>query len=74
MISPNDPEKPMGAHCFINGQFFKVGRFNRVFVHRSGEWVFTNGMTVDQIGREIIKQEADESLDYMKKAKKRYTL
>jgi hypothetical protein len=65
---------PAGAHCFIKGQYFKVGRFNRVFAHRGGEWVLTTGMTVEQIGREIIKQEADESLAYMKKAKKRYTL
>lgn len=65
--------QPLGAHCFINGQFFKVGRFNRVFVHRNGEWTFTNGMTVDQIGREIHKQEAEEAAKRPRK-KKRYVL
>ena len=68
MINPNDPKEPLGAHCFIKGQFYKVGRFNRVFAHRNGEWVFTSGMTVLQIEREICKQDAEE---YAKQKPKR---
>ena len=66
-------ERPAGAHCFLNGQHYKVGRFNRVFVHRNGEWVFTNGITVDQIGREIQKQEIEEVAKRSRK-KKGYVL
>ena len=65
--------QPLGSHCLINGQFCKVGRFNRVFVHRNGEWVFTNGITVDQIGREIHRQEIEETAKQPRK-KKGYVL
>ena len=72
MIKNKGSVGPDGAHCFINGQFFKVGRFNRVFVYRNGEWVFTKGMTVDRIGREIQKQEIEETTKSAKKS--RYVL
>jgi len=51
---------PEGAHCFFNGQHYKVGRFNRVFVHRNGEWVFTNGMTLEKLSREIHRLALEE--------------
>ncbi len=60
-ISSNEP--PEGAHCFIDGQHFKVGRFSRVFVYRNDEWVFTNGMTLEKLSREIHKQAIKEDLD-----------
>jgi len=52
-----DNDAPKGAHCFFNGQYCKIGRSNKVFVHRNGEWVFTGGITVDDIARYIIKQD-----------------
>ena len=56
-------QMPLGAHCFISGQFYKVGRFNRVFVHRNGEWVFTNGMTLEKLTREIHRQALNEDME-----------
>lgn len=67
-------EPPKDAHCFISGQYFKVGRFNRVFAYRNGEWVFTNSMTVDRIGREIHKQEVEARAEELKNNKKEYVL
>jgi len=64
-------EPPEGANCFIDGQYFKVGKFSRIFVHRNGEWVFTNGMTFKRLIREIHKQALEEDLE---QTFKRHTL
>lgn len=60
-ISSNEP--PKDAHCFISGQYFKVGKFNRVFAYRNGEWVFTNSMTLEKLSREIHKQAINEDIE-----------
>jgi len=54
---------PEGAHCFLDGQFYKIGRFNRVFVYRNSEWVFTDGVTIEKLIREIHKQALEEDLE-----------
>jgi len=56
-------EPPEGAHCFLDGQFYKIGRFNRVFVYRNGEWVFTDGVTIEKLIREIHKQAIEEDCE-----------
>ena len=60
MIILETEKKPADAHCFFNGQHYKIGRFNRVFVHRNGEWVFTNGMTLEKLSREIHRLALEE--------------
>jgi len=62
---------PEGAHCFLDGQFYKIGRFNRVFVYRNGEWVFTNGMTLEKLSREIHRLALEEDSE---RATKGYVL
>ena len=62
-MKSNDPQKPLGAHCLFNGQLYKIGRFNRVFVHRNGEWVFTNGVTMERLVKEIQRQAINEDAD-----------
>lgn len=56
-------EPPEGANCFIDGQHFKVGKFDRIFVHRTGEWVFTKAMTFKRLIRETHKQALEEDRD-----------
>lgn len=48
---------PKGAQCFISGQYLKIGRHNKIFAHRNGEWVLTNGITVEKIQRELMRLE-----------------
>jgi len=62
---------PEGAHCFLDGQLYKIGRFNRVFVYRNSEWVFTDGVTIEKLIREIHKQALEEDLE---QTFKRHTL
>ena len=56
MESNSEPE---GARCFYMGQYCKIGRNNKVFVYRNGEWVFTNGVTVDQVVKEVNRQKIE---------------
>lgn len=44
---------PIGWQCYINGQYFKIGRFIKVYVYRNNEWVFTSGVTAEQISKKI---------------------
>jgi len=67
-MNRDDPE---GAHCFFSGQFYKIGKYNRVFVHRNGEWVFTTGMTLERLSHEIHQQAVAEDIG---RTIKRHTL
>ena len=47
------PIPPEDYACYISGQYFKIGKHNRVYVHRLGEWVVSRGMSIDKIHKVI---------------------
>jgi len=52
MKDKNKPN-PDGWQCYILGQYYKVGRFNKPYVYHSSGWVLTRSITVKTIQRHI---------------------
>ncbi len=50
------PAPPPDYDCFLSGQYLKIGRFNRIFVFRLGEWVITHGISLEAVHRSIEEQ------------------
>ncbi len=48
--------QPGDCICSISGQYFKIGRFNRVFVYRMGEWVVTRCTAIKAVHKAIDQQ------------------
>lgn len=54
-----DSMAPIGWTCYISGQYYKVGKFNRIFVFRFNEWISTSGVTLSEIEKHVKLKSSD---------------